>query len=186
MPYANKQNCRTPNLCQERDDNRVPPVGKGWIYQFTYRDKIRPSENGRDWLQLSAKLDDKTKKTLEEQGIKAGEANFEATKTDLIELEKHGYLTLLDKKYPPSRFDYNENKMVYVECGKEEIELKTKWKSTRISGSAGAAVELTWFDFIKAKLGLQVEAESEMEKKVRPGVSRLILRKQDIFTVSSR
>ncbi|MFX0197472.1 MAG: hypothetical protein ACFFCW_15220 [Candidatus Hodarchaeota archaeon] len=139
------------------DDPRTTlPLGKGWIYTFAQSTKP-------DWVDLKLRLDDNTKAEIKDRGLTPKEANFDITKRELLDLEKQGYLTMLNRRHPLFEFEYQTRHPVCIQCGQKKITQKTLKASAglKMEADAGIAAPI-WTKFItglKAKLGLKLESE---------------------------
>ena len=109
-----------PDKCRQVGDHpdSTMPVVKGWIYTFE-TNNTKP-----EWLDLSARLNQRTKTELEQRGLLPAEANFEARRIDLLEAEKKGYVTMLDKKHPFAVFEYQTRRPIFIKCGQNKVTQK--------------------------------------------------------------
>lgn len=154
-----------PTRCNKIADNplSVFPVGKGWVYTF------KESRSKPEWVDLRVRLDASTREKLESRGLVPAEANFDIRRSELVELEKRGYLTMLDKDHPIRRFEYTTRLPVYIECGQERVTEKALSVSTKVQGETGvdvgAPIWAKWIAGVKAKLGLTVEAGTESSEQ---------------------
>jgi len=151
-----------PKKCKQvgNDPRSTSPVGKGWIYTF------KPSSKS-GWVDLFIRLDEGTKTELRGRGLTPAEANFDVTRSDLVDLERHGYLTMLDKKHPLAVFEYQNRHPVYIQCGQKKVTEKALKASAKVKaeGGVGFAAPL-WARLVfglKARLGLTTEVDVSAE-----------------------
>ena len=136
----------------------ILPVGKGWIYKFS------ESTIGK-WLQLNVDFNEKTKAELERRGLVPGEANFKITKNELYDLEKQGYLTMLNKNHPLVIFEYLNDDPLYIKCGQKKVTKKSLEVFIKATAKSEIEAEIPiWMKLlsgIKASLGIGLEGGAE-------------------------
>jgi len=151
-----------PGKCKKFDHHSMSilPVGKGWIYKFS---EFTISK----WLKLNVEFNEETKAELIRRGLVPEEANFKITKNELYDLEKQGYLTMLNKKHPLVIFEYLNDDPLYIKCGQKKVTKKSLDGFIKATAKAEAEAEISnWMKFITGiKLSLGIALEAGIEAK---------------------
>ena len=104
---------------------------------------------------------------------------------DLEELEIRGYLTLLNRAHPVSRFDYGPDP-VFIECGQEEVSEDVLNAAARVDASTGAGLAIRFFKFIELKLGVSIVGSAEVNRSDRTSITSLDTRSKSRLYYSAQ
>ena len=132
---------------------KKPVAGRGWVYRFQ---SVREG-----WVNISTVLG---RETMEDLDVSEADTNFDVSMDDLKSLEKQGYLTLLNRTHPASRFYYDDNER-FIKCGTTEI--KEDISSIGAGADIRATAKIGFLKFVLGGFGASVEGSvaSKSEKK---------------------
>ena len=145
-----KQTNRIATPSGQCEQQATEPVGKGWVYNYQQSER-------KGWVDVSIQLDAQTMDSL---NLNTDDTNFDMLMGDLQRLEKVGSLTLLERKHPVSKFDYDLDNTIYVRCGQGEISETVFGTGVDVNVGANVGSEFSWFRFVSTRLGLSIQGSA--------------------------